>query len=414
LSSFKEKNSNNNNNNDSDDHDDVYLVYYKRTAFSKSKPSEPEKDVFNSIRMDQALAYLIKDCISTTAINPIQIDDLIIGCALQIDENWAFGGRHPLLLAGLPVEVPSYMVDRQCASSLQAIGAGAMEIMSGNSDVVIAAGMEHLTHVPMVNNPHVRPNFSLLGSQFKKYDMATAYSMGMTAEKLASQRSISREAMDEFSLESHLLASKALKRGYFKDEILPIEVEWGGKKIVVDQDQSIRSDAKLEQMQKLAPVFSPNGVITAGNSSPMNAGASLVMLMSERKMNEYGLKPLTKIISIGWAGVDPSIMGEGVVPATRKALAKAKLKPQDIDLWEINEAFAVVVLNAMKELDEIPREKVNPNGGAIAIGHPLGASGARLAGTLSRMLNQTKNTRGVATLCVGGGQGYSVVFEKAS
>jgi acetyl-CoA acetyltransferase family protein len=410
LSSFKQKNSSNNGKNN----EDVYLVYYKRTAFSKSKPSEPEKDLFNSIRMDEALAHLIKECVSTTAINPIQIDDLIIGCALQIDENWAFGGRHPLLLAGLPAEVPSHMVDRQCASSLSAIGAGAMEIMSGNSDLVIAGGMEHLTHVPMVNNPHVKPNFSLLGAQFKKYDMATAYSMGMTAEKLASQRSISREAMDHFSLESHLLASRALERGYFKEEILPIEVERGGKKILVDQDQSIRSDANLEQMRKLAPVFKPDGVITAGNSSPMNAGASLVMLMSERKMNEYGLKPLSKIVSIGWAGVDPSIMGEGVVPATKKALAKAKLGPQDIDLWEINEAFAIVVLNAMKELGEIPRQKVNPNGGAIAIGHPLGASGARLAGTLSRMLNQTENKRGIATLCIGGGQGYSILFEKAS
>lgn len=393
--------------------DDVCLVYYKRTAFSRSRPTEPERDAFNSIRMDQALSNLIRDSVSTTAINPAIIDDLIVGCALQFDENWTWGGRHPLLLAGLPAEVPSMMVDRQCASSLNAIAVGAMEVLSGNSDVVLAGGMEHLTHVPMSNNPRIKPIVSLLGTEYP-YDMTTAYSMGLTAEKLAAQRSISREAMDVFSLESQQLAARAQEGGFFRGEILPINVETGGRVATIDKDQSIRPDTTLEQMRKLPPAFKPGGIITAGNSSPVNAGASLVMLMSERKAGEYGLKPLSRIVSIGWAGVDPSIMGEGVVPATKKALAKASLRPDDIDVWEINEAFAVVVLNAMKELGGIPREKVNVNGGAIAIGHPLGASGARLAGTLSRILNEKKKERGVATLCIGGGQGYSIVFERAS
>jgi acetyl-CoA acyltransferase len=391
----------------------VYLVYYKRTAFSKSKPSEPERDAFNSLRMDQALSSLIKNSLSVTGINPAQIEDVILGCALQFDENWMFGGRHPLLLAGLPAEVPSMTVDRQCASSLNAIGTGAMEIISGNSDIVLAGGIEHLTHVPMVDNPHIRPISSLLGSEYAKYDMATAYSMGLTAEKLASKASIHRDDMDMYSFESQRLATKAQDEGFFKDEILPLEVVTNGRPGIVDKDQSIRADTTFEQIKRLPPIFKPDGVITAGNSSPMNAGASLVMLMSEKKVREYGLRPLSKIISIGWAGVDPSIMGEGVVPATRKALARANLGPDDIDIWEINEAFAVVVLNAMKKLGGITRDKVNIKGGAIAIGHPLGASGARLAGTLSRILNERKEEIGLSTLCIGGGQGYSVILERA-
>jgi acetyl-CoA C-acetyltransferase len=179
----------------------------------------------------------------------------------------------------------------------------------------------------------------------------------------------------------------------------------------IDRDQSIRKDSTLEQMKKLPPAFKEGGTITAGNSSPLNAGASLVMLMSGKKVDEYGLKPISKIRGFGWAAVDPSIMGEGPVPASRNALKKAGLTTEDIDLWEINEAFAVVVLNAMRELN-IPREKVNVKGGAIAIGHPLGASGARLAGTLSRILREKGKERGIATLCVGGGQGYSMILER--
>ncbi|MGC8546516.1 MAG: acetyl-CoA C-acetyltransferase [Thermoplasmata archaeon] len=392
--------------------DGVYLVYYKRTAFSRSRPNDPAKDVFNNIRMDEAMALLMKDAVKNTGINPKEINDAILGSALQVGENWMYGGRQPVLLAGLPVEVPAMALDRACSSSLNAITIGAMEIMTGNSDIVMAGGMEHMTHVPLNDNPMVQPNLKLLlRPEYMKYDMKTGFSMGLTAEKLAGVKGIKREEMDQFAYESHKLAGKAQDEGYFKDEILPIEVEINGENTVIDKDQSVRKDTTLEQMKKLPPAFRENGVITAGNSSPLNAGASLVMLMSEKKVKEYGLKPMAKLGAFGWAAVDPSIMGEGPVPASKNALKKAGLKADDIDVWEINEAFAVVVLNAMKELG-IPREKVNTKGGAIAIGHPLGASGARLAGTLSRILQQSKKERGMATLCVGGGQGYSLILER--
>ncbi|MCL4333402.1 MAG: acetyl-CoA C-acetyltransferase [Candidatus Thermoplasmatota archaeon] len=391
---------------------DVYLVYYKRTAFSKSKPSDPSKDIFNSIRMDEALAELMKDSVKATGVKPKDIDDVILGSALQVGENWMYGGRQPLLLAGFPVEVPAMAIDRACSSSLNAISVGSMEIMTGNSGIVLAGGMEHMTHVPLGDNPMVSPNLKLLlRPEYIKYDMKTGFYMGLTAEKLAKLKGIQREEMDQFAYESHTLASRALEEGYFRDEILPLEVEVDGGTRAIDKDQSIRKDSSIEQMRKLPPAFKEGGVITAGNSSPLNAGASLVMLASGKKVNEYGLKPLAKITSFGWAAVDPSIMGEGPVPASKKALANAGLKADDIDLWEINEAFAVVVLNAMKELN-IPRNKVNVNGGAIAIGHPLGASGARLAGTLSRLLRKNGKERGMATLCVGGGQGYSAILER--
>ncbi len=391
---------------------DVYLTYFRRTAFSKAKPNDPPKDAFNNIRMDEALAELMKDSVKQTGINPREINDVIIGSALQVGENWMYGGRQPLLLAGFPVEVPAMAIDRACSSSLNAISIGAMEIMTGNSDLVLAGGMEHMTHVPLADNPMVNPNLKLfLRPEYAKYDMKTGFYMGLTAEKLAKLKGIPRDEMDQYSYESHKYASVAQDEGYFKGEILPIEVENEGEIKVVDQDQSIRRDISIEQMRKLPPAFKEGGLITAGNSSPLNSGASLVMLASDKKVKEYGLKPLSKITAFGWAAVDPSIMGDGPVPASRNALAHAGLRPEDIDVWEINEAFAVVVLNSMRAFS-IPRSKVNVKGGAIAIGHPLGASGARLAGTLSRILKEKGKERGLATLCVGGGQGYSVILER--
>ena len=391
---------------------DVYLVYFKRTAFSRSRPKDPERDVFNGIRMDEALGRLIKKSVEDTGIRAEEISDVITGCAIQADENWTYGGRHAVFLAGLPFDVPGMSLDRACASSLNAITIGSMEIATGNADIILAGGMEHMTHVPLSDNPHIKPNIKLLvRPEYRKYEMNTSYSMGLTAEKLAGLRNIKRDEMDRYSLESHKLAARAQEENFFKGEILPIDVEKDGDIITVDRDQSIRADTTMEGLQKLQPAFTKDGVITAGNSSPLNAGASLVMLMSGKKVREYGLKPLAKVSAFAWAAVDPSIMGEGPVPASRKLLAKAGLKAEDIDFWEINEAFAAVALNAMKEIG-IEREKVNVKGGAIAIGHPLGATGARLAGTVSRILNEKKKDRGIATLCVGGGQGYSVLLER--
>ena len=392
---------------------DVFIVDYRRTPFSRSRPSDPERDVFNSVRMDEQLGKLYNNLVTRNGIRTEDIGDAISGCALQADENWMYGGRHPVLVGGLPVTVPAMALDRACSSSLNAIGIGYMEIRSGFSDMVLAGGMEHMTHVPLSNNPHVKPNMKLLvRPEFAKLDMNTGYSMGLTAEKLADLKGIAREDMDKFSLRSHKLASEALNSGYLRGEIEPVTAEIGNEMVDIDKDQSIRSDATIEQMSKLQPAFKTNGKVTAGNSSPLNAGASATLIASEDKVNEYGLKPLARIVSMGWAAVEPSIMGEGPVPASKKALKNAGLEVDDIDFWEINEAFATVVINAMNELG-IKEERVNIHGGAISIGHPLGASGARLAGTLARTLKEKGKRYGLATLCVGGGQGYSMILERA-
>ena len=392
--------------------DDVFMVYFKRTAFSRSRPNDPEKDVYNPIRMDEALGLLIKDSVSSTGVRADEINDVITGCAIQADENWLYGGRHPVFMAGLPFNVPSMSLDRACSSSLNAMSIGAMEIMTGNADIVLAGGMEHMTHVPLSNNSNVKPNIKLIvRPEYAKYDMTTSYNMGLTAEKLSKVKGINRSEMDQFSAESHRKASNAQENGYFRDEILPLEVESGGDFITIDKDQSIRPGTSADTLSRLPAAFVKDGIITAGNSSPLNAGAALVMLMSGRKLNEYGLKPMAKIKGFSWAAVDPTIMGLGPVPASQKLVSKNGMKMEDVDLWEINEAFAVVALNAIKDLSLDPGT-VNINGGAIAIGHPLGASGARIAGTLARELNQKQKDHGIATLCVGGGQGYSMMLER--
>lgn len=392
--------------------EDVFIVDYLRSPFSRSRPSQPEKDVFNSIRMDDVLGMLIRTVVSRTGITPLDIGDVITGCALQVDENWLYGGRHPVLLAGLPPEVPSAAIDRACSSSMNAAMMGALEIRDGYSDIVLACGFEHMTHVPMANNQHIAPNMKLLvRPEYMKYQMSTGYSMGLTAEKLAAESGIGREEMDRFALRSHTLASQSMEEGWFRDEIMPVRVEQQGKEVTVERDQSIRGDSTMEQLRSLPPAFSQGGVITAGNSAPLNAGASVLMLMSGRKVRESGITPLARMASMGWAGVDPSVMGKGPVPASRKALGRLSIGPGDVDLWEINEAFSVVALYAIRELG-LDERSVNVHGGSIAIGHPLGASGARLIGTLARELREKKKEKGIATLCVGGGQGFSVLLEK--
>jgi acetyl-CoA acetyltransferase family protein len=392
---------------------EVYVADYMRIPFSRSRPTQPERDVYNSIRMDQALSLIIKKLLERTSVAPEEIGDVITGCALQLGENWLYGGRHPVLLAGLPTFVPAQGVDRQCASSMNATANGAMEIMTGYSDIILAGGIEHLTHVPMGNNPSLVPNTRLLTRpEYMKYQMNIGYSMGLTAEKLAAEAEITREQMDQFSYESHMKASKGIDSGWFKPELMEMKVEVGGEEKVIDVDQSIRKDTTVEGLSKLPSSFKAGGLVTAGNSSPLNAGAAMVALATKEKVAEHNLKPLAKVISMGWAGVDPSVMGKGPVPASQKALAKVGLKPEDVDLWEINEAFAVVPLYAIREL-HIDPAKVNIHGGAISIGHPLGASGARLVGTLGRELQETGKRYGLATLCIGGGQGFSMVLQRA-
>ena len=389
--------------------EEVYIVDYRRIPFSRARPRDPEKDVYNDLRMDKMLSELIKLSVKETKINPAEIEDVITGCAFQAGENWTYGGRHPVLLADLPVSVPAMSLDRACSSSLNATGIGAMEIMTGKAGIIIAGSMEHMTHVPLgIDNPFIRPNMELMvNPKYAKFNMNVSYNMGLTAEKLAGLRKIPRDEMDEYSYNSHKRAAKAYDDGFLQGEIMPVSVNG----TTIDRDVGIRKDVSLEQIKSLKPAFRENGIITAANSSSLNDGASMVMLMSGSKVKEYGMKPLARIVDFAAAGVDPTIMGQGPVPATEKVLKRNKLSPDDIDYWEINEAFAVVVLNAVHAFN-LDLEKVNIHGGGISIGHPLGATGARLAGTLGRTLQAKKKNLGIATLCVGGGQGYSMLLER--
>lgn len=392
--------------------EDVYLVDFLRTPFTRFSRKEPQKDAFYNLRPEELAAIVIKKLIEKNGINPNEIDDLITGCALQVGEQWSFGGRHEVFAAKLPYTIPAMAVDRQCASSITSVVIGASQIAGGMADIVIAGGVEKMSRTPMHDNPHIEINTKFLTDPaYAEYDLAIGYVMGLTAEKLAEEAGITREQMDAYSYRSHKLAYSALQSGYFKSEIIPIEVEVEGKKVTLDYDQSIRPDTSIEKLALLPPAFKPNGKITAGNSAPLNSGAAYVLLMSKSAVKRYGLTPMAKIKSYGFAGVPPDVMGRGPVPASRKALQKANLNVKQIDLWEINEAFAVVVLNAIKEL-EISEDKVNKRGGAIAIGHPLGATGARIIGTLARQLVLESKDYGVATLCVGGGQGAAVVLER--
>ncbi|MEM3796561.1 MAG: acetyl-CoA C-acetyltransferase [Archaeoglobaceae archaeon] len=412
--------------------EEVYIVDFLRSAFSRSRPREPDRDVYNKIDMPAVAAMLVKEMINRTGIDAREIGDVITGCTMQMGENWLYGGGIVNLLADLPIEVPAQGTERVCISGMSAMHQCAMEIMLGYSEITIACGIEHMTHLPMQPdlNPHmgISPTLMQRADLIQKYDLMTAMSMGLTAEKLfekwKDKLGWTKRDLDEWGVRSHKLAAEALKKNYFlsgegyptkrKGEILPIEVELSdGSRKVIEVDQSIRPETTLEAVEKLPPAFKPGGVITAGNSSPLNAGASAIMLMSKKKMKEYGLEPMAKIVSIGWAGVDPSVMGEGPVPATQKALKFAKLEAKDIDFWEVNEAFAVVPLFAVK-MFKLDPEKVNTRGGAIAIGHPLAASGIRITGTLARILNIENAKYGCATLCGGGGQGGATIIENVN
>jgi len=389
---------------------EAVIVGYVRSPVARA---HAEKGFFKNVRSDDLAGMVIKELVKRTRVKPGEVEDCIIGCSNQTGEQWLCGGRKVTWMADLPFEVAGLGVDRQCASSMSAVHVAAMGIMCGLGDVYIAAGQESMLHIPMGHNVSISDNLL----QNAKFDLSIAMSMGLTAEKLFEmyKDKISKEDMDRWSLRSHQLAVKAREEGFFKDEILAIEVTLDdGTKQIVESDQTVRVpgvETSYEKIASLPPAFKDEGVITAGNSSPLNDGASAVMLMSKEKAKEYGLTPLATIKSMAWAGVDPTIMGTGPIPACRKALKRAGLTVDDIDFWEINEAFAIVTLVCMKELGINP-EKVNVKGGAIAIGHPLGMTGARLVGTLARILNVENGRYGVATACVGGGQGAATVLER--
>ncbi|MBU4383916.1 MAG: acetyl-CoA C-acetyltransferase [Proteobacteria bacterium] len=395
---------------------DVVIAGYLRTAQTRSKPNDPGKDWFHKLRADDLLAKLLPEVIKRTGTDAKEIDDFLVGSAIGVSEQWTFGGRDPLFLANLPETIAAKFLDQQCGSSMACIHVGFMEIATDNADIVLVGGMENMTRVPMtlvaggtealMKNPRLFEE-----EQFKHWDMPTTVNMGLTAEKLFSQTDFSKEDLDRWGVRSHQLAAQAQEEGFFDGEILPIEAEQADGSIkVVDRDQAVRANATLEGMASLKPAFIENGVITAGNSSPLNAAASSMILMSAETAEKKGIKPLAKIRSIGFAGVDPTIMGTGPVPASQKALAKAGLAANDIDYWEINEAFCIVALNCMKELGIDPG-RINVMGGGIAIGHPLGATGIRLVGTLARIMEKKNGRYGVANACIGGGQGVATLIE---
>jgi acetyl-CoA C-acetyltransferase len=302
---------------------------------------------------------------------------------------------------------------------MSSVHLGAMEIMTGNSEIIIAGGMEHMTRIPRGTDLTIR--HTELGDKEKfpnhaKYDLNTGFSMIQTAQQLCEQNpDITRTDMDNWSLISHERAIKARDEGFFDKEIFPIEGTFpDGTKKIIKYDQSMRAGSTMEIMSKLRLVsksINKDPQITAGNSSPLNAGAGCCVLMSRARAEELGIKPIAKILSMAWAGVNPGIMGSGPVPASKKALQRGGLQVGDIDFWEINEAFAIVPLYASKVLN-IPHEKINIKGGAIALGHPLGATGVRLIGTLARILQVEEGKYGLATACVGGGQGVATIIEK--
>jgi acetyl-CoA C-acetyltransferase len=397
---------------------EVVIAGYLRTAQSRSRPKEPARDVFGKMRADELLAGLLPELARRTGIKPEEIDDFIVGCALAVGEQWAYGGRFPIFLANFPKTVSAKFVDQQCGSSMAAIHMGFLEVATNNADIVMVGGMEHMTRVPMglstTEGGLIAPNLALFSApDYLHWDMMTTMNMGLTAQKLLARSGLTREDMDKWSLRSHQLAAKAQSEGFFDGEILPIEaVQADGSVITVKTDQAVRADTTLEDLAKLAPAYRKDHQITAGNSSPLNAAASSMILMSKEASQAKGIKPLATIKSIGFAGVDPTVMGAGPVPASQKALQKAGLQAKDVDYWEINEAFSIVALNCIKELGLDP-DKVNVMGGAIAIGHALGATGIRLVGTLARVLEKKGGRYGCANACVGGGQGVATIIERS-
>jgi acetyl-CoA acyltransferase len=370
--------------------------------------AHPERGYFRDVRADDLSADLMKALLERVKIPASMVEDIHWGCVKQEREQGYDVARMAALIAGFPVEVGGATVNRNCGSSLQAINQTAQSIAAGCEDIQIAGGVEHMHHIPMEAGFDPSPRFFFRQSQ-------ATLNMGLTAENLARKYEISRREQDEFALRSHRLAAEATDSGAFAQEIIPT---WGrdeeGHKTLLKQDQCIRRDTSLESLAALKPAFMPEGgTVTAGNSSPLNAGAAALLVMSEDKAKELGMKPKVRIKAMAVAGVDPSVMGIGPVPATHKALERAGLKLADIDLIEVNEAFAAQTLAVIKLLKADPN-KVNVRGGALAIGHPLGASGARIATTLIHLMEARQARFGLATMCIGAGQGIATIFERCS
>jgi len=334
---------------------------------------------------------------------------VIWGCVNQTKEQGLNIARHISLMTRIPHEAAGQTVNRLCGSSMSAIHTAAQAIQTGNGDVFVIGGVEHMGHIPMESGFDHNPASS-------KYSAKASNMMGLTAEMLAKMHGIERQQQDEFGYRSHQRAHAAREEGRFDNEIVPIEGhDENGYRKLIEQDETIRPETTVEGLSQLKPAFDPkSGTVTAGTSSQLTDGASSMIVMSAEKAKSLGLKPIARVRSMAVAGVDPAIMGYGPVPATKKALKRAGLKVEDIDFWELNEAFAGQSLPVLKDLKllDVMDEKVNLNGGAIALGHPLGCSGSRISTTLLHIMQQKSGTLGVATMCVGLGQGTATVFER--
>jgi len=375
------------------------------------------------VRADDLAAIALREAVSRAGVEPKDVDDVILGCANQAGEDNRNVARMALLLAGFPVEVPGQTVNRLCGSGMQATIAAAREIQAGAADVIVAGGVENMTRAPWViakpdgaypRGPQTAYD-TALGWRLVNPKMAAMYGtlqMGETAERVAQKYEVSREDQDAFALRSHQRALAAQRSGRLAEEIVPVAVpQKKGEALRLVDDEGPRADTSLEALAKLRAAFVDNGSVTAGNSSPLNDGAAALVLMSAEEAQRRGLKPLARFVAAAAAGVHPDYMGIGPVPSSLKALQQAGLEPGDMQVIELNEAFASQSL-ACERLLGIDEERVNVNGGAIALGHPLGCSGARLVGTLVREMQHRDAKYGLATMCIGVGQGIASVWQK--
>ncbi|KAB1505939.1 acetyl-CoA C-acyltransferase FadA [Photobacterium damselae] len=383
----------------------VVIVDAVRTPMGRSK-----NGVFRHVRADDLSAELMKAVFKRNPqLAPTMVDDIIWGCVQQTEEQGLNVARNAALIADIPVEVPATTVNRLCGSSMDALHIAARAIKAEDADMILVGGVEHMGHVPMTKGINMNP------SNDKTLAQASAM-MGLTAEALGKIHKCTREEQDALGARSHRLAHQATLEGLFDNEIVPVMGhDENGIPFLVKHDEVIRPETTEETLAQLRPVFDPvNGTVTAGTSSALSDGASCLVVMSEEKALALGIKPRAKIISMATAGVPAAIMGYGPVPATSKALAKAQLTIHDMDYVEINEAFAAQSIPCLKDLDlwDVRDDKVNLHGGAIALGHPLGCSGARLIATLLNILEQKEGHYGLATMCIGMGQGIATVIER--
>ncbi|WP_423821249.1 acetyl-CoA C-acyltransferase FadA [Salinisphaera sp. SPP-AMP-43] len=384
---------------------EVVIVDAVRTAMGRSKGG-----MFRDTRAEQLSAELMKALITRNDLDPNEIEDVIWGCVQQTKEQGLNIGRNASLLAGLPHTIAGQTVNRLCGSSMQSIHTAVGAIAAGIDGVYLCGGVEHMGHVPMDYNIDIAPALS-------KYVAKPAAMMGLTAEMLANIHRIDRRAQDEFALASHQRAYRANIGGEFDDEIVPVRgVDESGHPQMCRRDEVVRDDASLDALSTLRPAFNPRGgTVTAGNSSAISDGAAAVLVMSADKAKALGMTPMARIRGMAVAGCDPSVMGRGPVPATQKALQRAGVSLSDIDYVELNEAFAAQSLAVLKELGiEDRQDTVNIRGGAIALGHPLGTSGARITGALAHILEDKNATLGLATMCIGMGQGIATVIERVN